>query len=56
MNGFHEALRYELEETRKDVTMTNFYPYYIDTGLFKGFKPSCILSVLVPILKVEYTA
>ena len=32
--------------------MTNFYPYYIDTGLFAGFKPP--LRFIVPTLKTEY--
>ena len=32
--------------------MTNFYPYYIDTGLFAGFKPP--LRFIIPTLKTEY--
>ena len=32
--------------------MTNFYPYYINTGLFEGFKPP--LRFVIPTLKVEY--
>ena len=32
--------------------MTNFYPYYIDTGLFAGFKPP--LRFLIPTLKQEF--
>lgn len=28
--------------------MTNFYPYYINTGLFEGFKPS--LGFILPVL------
>ena len=31
--------------------MTNFYPYYIDTGLFEGFKP--VFSWIMPTLKSE---
>ena len=33
--------------------MTCFYPYYIDTGLFEGFKPP--IRFIVPTLKTEYT-
>ena len=29
--------------------MTNFYPYYIDTGLFEGFKPT--MAWILPTLK-----
>ena len=32
--------------------MTNFYPYYIDTGLFAGFKPP--LRFIIPTLKTEH--
>ena len=32
--------------------MTNFYPYYINTGLFEGFKPK--LGFILPTLKIEY--
>ena len=31
--------------------MTNFYPYYINTGLFEGFKPT--LRWILPTLKVQ---
>lgn len=31
--------------------MTNFYPYYIDTGLFEGFQPT--LRWILPTLKAE---
>ena len=34
--------------------MTNFYPYYINTGLFKGFAP--LLGLVVPMLDTEYVA
>ena len=33
--------------------MTSIYPYYIDTGLFEGFKPP--IRFIVPTLKTEYT-
>ena len=32
--------------------MTNFYPYYINTGLFEGFRPK--LGFILPTLKQEY--
>lgn len=32
--------------------MTNFYPYYINTGLFKGFNP--MLGTFVPMLRTDY--
>jgi len=32
--------------------MTNFYPYYIDTGLFEGFKPT--LGWILPTLKASH--
>lgn len=31
--------------------MTNFYPYYIDTGLFEGFKPT--MAWILPTLKAD---
>ena len=36
---------------KSPVKLTNFYPYYIDTGLFEGFKPT--LRWLLPTLKAE---
>ena len=33
------------------VKMTNFYPYYIDTGLFEGFNPT--LGWILPTLKAS---
>lgn len=33
------------------VKMTCFYPYFIDTGLFEGFKPT--LRFIVPTLKAD---
>ena len=35
---------------RSPVKLTNFYPYYINTGLFEGFKPLPFLRTL----KVEH--
>jgi short-subunit dehydrogenase len=37
LTGFVDALRQELEFTNSPIAMTNFYPYYINTGLFEGF-------------------
>ena len=34
--------------------MTNIYPYYINTGLFKGFSP--LLGSLIPMLDTNYVA
>lgn len=33
------------------LRMTNFYPYYINTGLFEGFQPK--LGWILPTLKQE---
>ena len=34
--------------------MTNFYPYYINTGLFKGFNP--LMDKVVPTLDEDVVA
>lgn len=34
------------------VKLTNFYPYYIDTGLFEGFKPT--MRWILPTLKADH--
>jgi all-trans-retinol dehydrogenase (NAD+) len=50
--GFTDALRHELDHYNKegeDIKMTNFYPYYVNTGLFKGFNP--LLGYIMPMLK-----
>ena len=36
------------------MKMTNFYPYYINTGLFRGFNP--LLGLVVPMLEPTYVA
>lgn len=33
------------------VKLTNFYPYYIDTGLFEGFKPT--MRWILPTLQAD---
>ena len=50
--GFVSALRFEIDAYKNPVKMTNFYPYYIDTGLFEGFKPK--MRFIVPTLKADY--
>jgi all-trans-retinol dehydrogenase (NAD+) len=34
------------------VALTTFYPYYINTGLFEGFKP--IVGMIIPTLDANY--
>lgn len=47
--GFVDALRQELYVEMPHVALTTFYPYYINTGLFKGFKP--FLAIFLPMLE-----
>ena len=54
LTGFIEALRQELVVTKSPVALTNFYPYYINTGLFEGFKP--LLGVILPTLDQHFVA
>ena len=57
IHGFTDALRHELPfygDGKRCPKMTNFYPYYVNTGLFKGFAP--LLGLLVPMLDTEYVA
>ena len=57
IHGFTDALRQELDNYNKEgevVKMTNFYPYYIDTGLFRGFSP--LLGLVIPMLTPLYVA
>ena len=49
IHGFTDSLRHELPAGSK---MTNFYPYYINTGLFRGFNP--LLGLVVPMLTPDY--
>ena len=39
LTGFMDALRQELIHRGVKVHMTNFYPYFINTGMLDGFKP-----------------
>lgn len=49
--GWSDSLRLEMETLKKDISVTTFMPYYINTGMFDGVK-----SKLLPILKPEPTA
>ena len=51
LNGFTGALRQELKMRGLPIRMTNFYPYFINTGLFEGFEPR--LKYIVPTLKAD---
>ena len=51
LSGFTDALRQELEISGSPVKMTNFYPYYINTGLFEGFQPA--MGWIMPTLKAD---
>lgn len=52
LNGFVEALRQELNTDLPNIALTTFYPYYINTGLFEGFKPK--LGMILPTLEASY--
>ena len=54
LSGFCDALRQELEFSGSPIRMTNFYPYYINTGLFEGFNPT--LGWILPTLDPEYVS
>lgn len=53
LTGFFEALRQELLGSPQ-IALTNFYPYYINTGLFEGFNP--LLDKILPTLDENYVA
>mgnify|MGYP000057619743 CR=1 FL=1 len=50
LTGFVDALRQEINGG--PIALTNFYPYYINTGLFEGFKPK--LGLIIPTLDAAY--
>lgn len=52
LNGCLDALRQELNSEMPHVSLTTFYPYYINTGLFAGFKPK--LAFIIPTLEAGY--
>jgi short-subunit dehydrogenase len=39
LTAFTDALRQEMSEDYVQLTLTNIYPYFINTGLYEGFKP-----------------
>ncbi len=49
--GWSESLRLEMEELKKNISVTTVMPFYINTGMFDGVK-----SKLLPILEPEPTA
>ena len=53
ITGFVEALRTELLG-QPQIALTNFYPYYINTGMFAGFKP--LMEIILPTLDQHYVA
>ena len=54
LTGVMDALRQEMEVSKSPVNLTNFYPFYINTGLFEGFKP--LLGFILPMLDQYYVA
>lgn len=52
LTGFVDALRQELNVEMPQIALTTFYPYYINTGLFEGFKPK--LGIFLPMLEAKY--
>lgn len=53
LTGFLEAMRQELLG-QPQIAQTNFYPYYINTGLFDGFDP--LLDKIIPTLDENVVA
>lgn len=49
--GWSDSLRLEMEELGKNISVTTFMPFYINTGMFDGVK-----SKLLPILDPEKTS
>lgn len=48
--GWSDSLRLEMKKLRKNITVTSFTPYYINTGMFDGVKSR------VPLIKPEKAA
>ncbi|MEE1884567.1 SDR family oxidoreductase [Pedobacter flavus] len=46
--GWSDSLRLELLQLKKEISVTTFMPYYINTGMFDGVKSS-----IIPILDPE---
>lgn len=51
VNGWSDSLRLEMEQLKKDISITTIMPFYINTGMFDG-----VQSKLIPILEPEPTA
>ena len=51
VNGWSDSLRLEMEQLKKNISITTIMPFYINTGMFDGVK-----SKLIPILEPEPTA
>lgn len=49
--GWSDSLRLEMEQLKKNVSVTTIMPFYINTGMFDGVK-----SKLLPILDPEKTS
>ena len=53
VTGMVEGLRQEMLTT-PNVVLTNFYPYYINTGMFDGFNP--LMGKIIPTMDQNYVA
>jgi all-trans-retinol dehydrogenase (NAD+) len=51
VNGWSDSLSLEMEQLKKNISVTTIMPFYINTGMFDGVK-----SKLIPILEPEPTA
>lgn len=51
VNGWSDSLRLEMEQLKKNVSITTIMPFYINTGMFDG-----VQSKLIPILEPEPTS
>ena len=51
VNGWSDSLRLEMEQLKKNISVTTIMPFYINTRMFDGVK-----SKIVPILEPEPTA
>lgn len=49
--GWSDSLRLEMEQLKKNISVTTIMPFYISTGMFDGVK-----SKLLPILEPEKTS
>ena len=49
--GWSDSLRLEMEQLKKNISVTTIMPFYISTGMFDGVR-----SKLLPILEPEKTS